>query len=48
MPMVVAGFAFYHHLSVFPHNISRTDAARITKLYLYAPQWVLVTDLFWV
>ena len=34
-------------LSVFPHNISKTDAARITKLNRHDPPWVLETHLFW-
>ena len=37
-------------LSVFPHDISKTDAARITKLqtcYINVPRWGQEAHLFW-
>jgi len=39
--------ALFVYASVFPHDISKTDAARITKLDTFVPRWVLKTLLFW-
>ena len=44
-PTAVSGWKF--PFVCFPHDISKTDTARITKPDTNVPRWVLETRLFW-